>query len=382
QLNGQQVALACTVETYSISAHADEAQLVNVVDALKPAQIALVHGDNAARHSIAVKLRERNHRVHLPVSGQAWLAMPAKASSNGNGNGSIISPHIEVYAAGAPLEQNEARRICLESFPPDARLRKISFETKRKRMLLTFDFPDRARDVYAHEIAVLAERCGWNIEVHPVAIQQALESAVSALLPDGVRLLKAPSVFAQRHEVEVFISETPEKDKLALAFFDLTGYRLAIRTSGRNGADTLTFAGASSAHPPIEINHAYRMIREVLEPYGLQKVGLRHGQLVLTFISPEVGLRQYQLMEQLARDTGYDLTLHPHPDQRAILHIVNHELRAAGWLVRKGPGLHKDHHEIVVHLYNAPAEDDRSRIATTIESQTGYQLQLKWDTAL
>jgi Cft2 family RNA processing exonuclease len=374
QIEDRQVALACAIESYSISAHADEAQIVSLVESIKPAQVALVHGDNAARQSIASKLRERNHHVHLPISGQAWLAMPTKAQP-----APLSAAVSEVCAVGNPLEQNEARNIGLQSFPPEARLRKISFDSKRKRMMLTFDFPDRVRDVYAHQLGMVAEACGWRVEVNPVAIQQALETAVYDLLPSGIRLVKPPSVFAQRREVEIVLKDAINKEALTTAFYALTGYRLDVRVSASNDTGAITFAADAPEQPVMEINSAYRAIREMLEPHGLQKVGRRNDQLVLTFISPEVGMRQEALIASLARTTGYDLTLNPHPDQRAILLIVNHELRTSGWLVRKGPGIHQEQHEIVVHLYAAPDEADRERVAALIEAQTGYQLTIKVD---
>ena len=212
-----------------------------------------------------------------------------------------------------------------------------------------------------------------------MAIQQALEAAVDDLLPTSVKLVKAPSVYAQRREVEIMINEAVDREQLAAAYFDLTGYRLDVQIAATDAAEMVKIAAPSAGRAPIEINGAYRMIREALEPHGLQKVGLRHGQLMLTFISPEVGMRQAAMIEQLADATGYTLILHPHPDQRAILHIVNHELRSAGWLMRKGPGLHTERHEIVVHLHSNPAETEYKRVAAAIEAQTGYQLHIKSD---
>ena len=70
RLGTQNVALRCEVGTYSLSAHADEAELVSVAEALHASTVALVHGDAGARHSLASRLRDRQKRMLLPHSGQ------------------------------------------------------------------------------------------------------------------------------------------------------------------------------------------------------------------------------------------------------------------------------------------------------------------------
>ena len=65
----RKVKLRCELGTYSLSAHADEAELVSFAESLGSEQVALVHGDQFARTSIAAKLRDRAKIVHEPVSG-------------------------------------------------------------------------------------------------------------------------------------------------------------------------------------------------------------------------------------------------------------------------------------------------------------------------
>src|SRR5690606_17611651 len=69
QIDGQTVTVRCELGTYSLSAHADEGELVSVAEAFDPDEVALVHGDPAARHSIATRLRARQRIVRLPQSG-------------------------------------------------------------------------------------------------------------------------------------------------------------------------------------------------------------------------------------------------------------------------------------------------------------------------
>ncbi len=66
KLDGKSVTVNCEVDTYSLSAHADESELLSIADALGAEEIMLVHGDPSARHSLGTGLRQRGKRVILP----------------------------------------------------------------------------------------------------------------------------------------------------------------------------------------------------------------------------------------------------------------------------------------------------------------------------
>ncbi len=66
-LGGTQVEVRCQVAKYSLSAHADGAELAAYATALKPKRVALVHGDPEAR--AALKGLLTNTDVMLPVEG-------------------------------------------------------------------------------------------------------------------------------------------------------------------------------------------------------------------------------------------------------------------------------------------------------------------------
>ena len=65
------VKVRCEIDTYSLSAHADEMELLNFAEALQADDIMLVHGDPGARHSLATALRQRGKSVSTPQIGQS-----------------------------------------------------------------------------------------------------------------------------------------------------------------------------------------------------------------------------------------------------------------------------------------------------------------------
>ncbi|MCK6581116.1 MAG: MBL fold metallo-hydrolase [Anaerolineae bacterium] len=276
---------------------------------------------------------------------------------------------------GEPLEQNAARQVALEAFPPPARLRKVGIEVHRKRLSLTFDFPERAEDAFADQIEHVIDQTGWDVYVNRQVNQQALGAAVIELLPAGAQIVKGPSFFLDRREVQVEISHIDDADALEQAYFDLTSYRLRVNSKANGGSEPA--AVPSPARPTMEINTAYGVIREALNPFGLMKCSLKQGQIVLMFISPQVGQRYTDIIARLAEKTGYAISLHPHPDQNAIAQKVTQIVREAGWQMRKNLALLTDRGEVVVTASSAPSEEQIEQLNLEIAAATGYKLVVK-----
>src|SRR6266576_4229208 len=77
-LGGTQVEVRCQVAKYSLSAHADGAELAAYAAALKPDRVALVHGDPEARAALRGLLN--NTDVMLPVEGMIVEKQEKRAS--------------------------------------------------------------------------------------------------------------------------------------------------------------------------------------------------------------------------------------------------------------------------------------------------------------
>lgn len=280
-----------------------------------------------------------------------------------------------------PVEQNQARELAFATFPPEARLRKVGMEIHRKRLTLTFDFPAPAQRQYADLIEQLAEQSGWDVQVNPANNQQALGSAVDELLPPGGRIVKGPSFFLDRGEVAVEVVNVPDIPALERAYANLTGFRL--RAGGDKSTETVDVRvqravplqpEQSSSREPMEINAAYGLVRQVLEPLGLYKVGLKQGGLALTFVSPQVGERHLDIIRALSEETGYAISIHPHPNQQQILQIAGQLIREAGWRATKGPGIHVARAEVAIKLADTPDAETLERVRSSLLDQTGYAL--------
>jgi Cft2 family RNA processing exonuclease len=72
RLGADKVDVQCRIASYSLSAHADESQIINLVETLNPETVFLVHGDESARASLEKALTARQRSVRLPKAGQSF----------------------------------------------------------------------------------------------------------------------------------------------------------------------------------------------------------------------------------------------------------------------------------------------------------------------
>lgn len=279
--------------------------------------------------------------------------------------------------AEEPMEMNIARQTAMAAFPAEAHLRKAGMDTLRKQLTLYFDFPNRATELYAEPIEMLGELTKWDVIVAPDVNQQALGTALIELLPTGAQIVKGPSFFIDKGEVGAEISGLDDPATLIEKYENLTGFRLLLNTRGENNtasAAVTTTAKAPSGRTQLEINAAYKAIKDALEPHGLYKTSLKQGGIVLSFISPQVGNRQMDAIQQLAEQTGYELSIHPHPNQNAILQVAQQLIRQGNLTVRKGPSIYVDRGEVVYAVAGEPNENDVAQIMQVFEDTTGYRL--------
>ncbi len=83
-IGGRDVALRCQLGTFGLSAHADQNQLLALIDHLAPKQVFLVHGDPRVLGTFGRKAQIAARRqVHVPANGASFLIEPRGGGSPG-----------------------------------------------------------------------------------------------------------------------------------------------------------------------------------------------------------------------------------------------------------------------------------------------------------
>jgi Cft2 family RNA processing exonuclease len=114
-LDGTQVEVRCQVAKYSLSAHADGAELAAYAAALKPNRVALVHGDPEAR--AALKGLLTNTDVALPVEGmivekqEKRVKRTASGSSSRDSVANPVESLPQGIGQGAPFDYTHVEEL-------------------------------------------------------------------------------------------------------------------------------------------------------------------------------------------------------------------------------------------------------------------------------
>ncbi len=112
-LGGTPVEVRCQVAKYSLSAHADGAELAAYAAALKPDRVALVHGDPEAR--AALKGLLTNTDVVLPIEGMIVEKQEKHARRSRSTTATITANPVEALpqgiGQGAPLDYTHVEQL-------------------------------------------------------------------------------------------------------------------------------------------------------------------------------------------------------------------------------------------------------------------------------
>lgn len=116
-IGGRTHMVRCRVGAFGLSAHADADELVGLLTSLSPRQVALVHGDPAARDALSKKLYHAGiEDIALPAAGSALEVAPPKsrrpaAPSRGIGRGRPFDPRALAEIHELFWSKNPAGRL-------------------------------------------------------------------------------------------------------------------------------------------------------------------------------------------------------------------------------------------------------------------------------
>lgn len=284
----------------------------------------------------------------------------------------------------AAMEPNQALAFAKQHFPPEARLKRCGYRLEQRVLVLTFDFPDMARARFAEQFAGLEAATGWQLEITPESNQSALNALARECLPQGWTIAKGPAVHRDNKQVAVTVRK-PEssgdqdaQEVLRAAcerFRETSGFELAVLLAEQTTLPAASLEEvAGPAGSPWEINTAYAAIKEALAGTSLYRTSLKGDEIVLSFISRQVGERYRDQIAALTHKTGWRLSINPQPNQGLILETARAILERAGWTILKGPSIYADKAEVAVTLAASPEPSERSKIESDSELRTGFRL--------
>jgi uncharacterized protein len=283
--------------------------------------------------------------------------------------------------SGAPvnstMEPNQALALANQHFPGDARLRKAGYHLDQHILTLTFEFPDAANRRYAGLVDSLQAATGWTVEVNAETNQSALNALVREVLPGSAQIIKGPAIHRDLKKVSVTVSFPGSDTSLtgaASKFSTISGWMLELTQADARPAP-LPRAGITAYARPgerLEINTTYHLIKTSLAGSSLYRTSLKGNEIILSFLSPQMGERYEDKIAELSEQTGWEMSVNPQANQGGILEIARVLMNKAGLAIARGPGIYPEKGEVSVTLAADPG--DTSALTDTFLEQTGYRL--------
>lgn len=276
----------------------------------------------------------------------------------------------------------------IESDFPDYPYRKISYHNDQREVLLQFDYPD-AQD--SHEFNKRAtdftNTTGWTIRISPSMNHSAASLLLSMLF--GERISKT-SYYADKKYYAVTLTEggtQAEEEKAAEQFCSATGWGLVI--NGRVQSGTMPpaaekpissedfFLPAESAPAPIEQNLAFSFIEQAFEKltHKPDKKSLRQDAqgkyLEIGFISPMIGRRYAETLQDASNRTGWRLHIADKISQNELIRIAQLLCMKYEIVLTKNPSYIPGKKLIQLKAKDSVDTEIQEKIAGKFEEMTG-----------
>lgn len=283
------------------------------------------------------------------------------------------------------LEMNRALQCVSEIFPPETGLYKKGARQENRQLLLFFRFPQMAQQRYQTELKRLQQETGWNIELNQMPHHAALDEFARTILPESWPMAKNPSILHEKQMVRLTVY-TPQdlsdceleqqQEHLSQRYLTETGYELTWLFQPRPQREEPALHHISS-QSPMEINRAYQFIDEAFlsQPHRPYKKSKKGDQIVLSFLTPEIGQHYQDLLASLQTQMGWELAINPEPN----LYGIKQEVRAlipASWGMTRDPAPIKAQRIVRVRLETVPAPQAVEEIAQQVFAQTHFHLEI------
>ena len=315
RLGGDKIDVQCRLATYSLSAHADEAQLISLAETLNPEHVLLVHGDLPARQSLENALRQRGRIVHMPEAGQT-----VELNFDRHAHARFIHPDPKDDPRRKWGELSRQRHAAVHAYT----------DAVGKWLLLKTDPTSPVRC-----LAIGADHL-W-VEIAPGLEQEAYPETILARFAFG----NAPPTAAdlQPYQPQVpFPGEVIMEPNQALAYTNqLFPVEARLRKSG------------------------YHLDRHIL---------------TLTFDFPEVVNQRYaSMIAALQTATGWGIEITLETNQSSLNGLVR-EVLPPGIQIVKGPSIHREQKKVSVTVAYSGNTSQISAVPHSFKAICGWELEV------
>ncbi|GHO96677.1 hypothetical protein KSF_067250 [Reticulibacter mediterranei] len=267
--------------------------------------------------------------------------------------------------------------------PPD--LYRRSVDPTSGNVTLSFHFPEIAREQYAETLSAAEEETGVSISIARHTHQGELTRVAQELLPEGLTPRGLPSLYPDHSTIQFVCDGKATPEAIAAAqerFHAMTGWLLQIGEATTPAPKTFHVMQDTSHHVlPVAVpqHQAVQIAQNMLSGLpGYHRVGaeIASTTLVARFYFPAAAQRRYaDLFVQLAKETGWQVRLHPSVHQEALIATAR-RLLPTGLTCHNTPSLYHDQSTVCLHCTGDTTLEAVREAEQRFHEETGWHLEL------
>ncbi|MFZ2958152.1 MAG: MBL fold metallo-hydrolase [Candidatus Ozemobacteraceae bacterium] len=292
----------------------------------------------------------------------------------------------EKSAGGSWLEQNAAIKACRALFSAKDRLLKVGVqqETTPPTLILSFAFPDVAKEVCREKIETLASQTGYAIRLDAEIRPNELTEVFLRLLPAGVQMTKNPAFYREEKALGIRVAEASEGKQIqevADSFFAETGVHLKIEVIAPPPLAVAALVRSGVSDEPLEINSAFALIRQAFvgNPGVLLKMSKKSdpdGEYIeLGFVTPHAAEPFHAIIETLKGQTGRRIQIAQSVNQAVLSRFAVEMARFHG-RVQGNPSIRPGQRILELKIESMAEGADPAELDRAFFEKTGFHIRL------
>lgn len=285
----------------------------------------------------------------------------------------------EVEETLKPVEfkQNEINDL-VKTYFSEYSYKKASLILEDKKVILNFDFPKAIDRTIYKKAKEFEDTTKWKIEIN----EQTNINSVNALIKDklGKGEVRKISYFLSENTVIVILNDEQGLEEEIEEIKHTTGLNIKVSGTSSNTEGTVEndYYKAGTGNR-LEQNEALKLVDdafsgEEFKPYRKSVKTLGENKYIeLAFISPVIGRRFKERIEELASITGWDMSIGNSVNQNEIIALAANLCSENGIKLKKNPSFNPANMNVALKV-EGDNEDVLESIKDSFEYKTGCKL--------
>lgn len=245
---------------------------------------------------------------------------------------------------------------------------------------LNFHFPDVVKPKIGEIVERLEKDTGWKMKIKEQPHSEALGLRAMDALPEKLRAgVPTPSIHLVQKQVQlklpgpVPVAMFKEVEERQAAFLRDTGFVLILKNTGA-APPPEPKPNAGVAPTAMNMAKAREVALKMTEalPVPVLKVSFKNGVMVLVFVTWEIGEQHRQVLDNISSVTGWDVDVHPNPNQQAMQALLRQFLEPGQNLkisLRSGEKV------LQIQVSGTISPEKKARMTETFFLQTRWRLR-------